>query len=123
MSPDEIMVLAVGVGAIIFVIWFFFMKKERRVEAESGRVRIVVEGGYSPDTIVVEKDRETVLSFIRKDPNSCLEEVVIPDLGQRAYLPLNKEVDLKIRPKRSGRLVFSCGMNMFHGKIIVEDKE
>jgi plastocyanin domain-containing protein len=57
--------------------------------------------------------------FLRKDPSSCLEEVVIGDFKIRKYLPLNKEVTLEINPQKKGVFSFSCGMGMFHGKIII----
>ena len=60
------------------------------------------------------------LNFIRKDSNSCLEEVVMPDFNIRRHLPLNERVTIEILPKKKGVFVYACGMNMFHGKIIVE---
>ena len=118
---NEITVTMSGIVGIIFVYWFFLMKKEKKEVAITGSVDITVEGGYSPEIISIPKDKTTKLNFIRKDPNSCLEEVVLGDFGIRKYLPLNEKVVIELTPKQTGEFNFSCGMNMFHGKIIVTD--
>ena len=64
--------------------------------------------------------QDNIINFIRKDSNSCLEEVVMPDFNIRRHLPLNERVTIEILPKKKGVFVYACGMNMFHGKIIVE---
>lgn len=117
---NEIIVTISGVAGIIFVYWFFLMKKGKEV-AVSGQVDIVVEGGYSPEVISIPKGKTTKISFMRKDPSSCLEEVVLPDFKVRKYLPLNQKVTIEIKPDKTGEYNFSCGMNMFHGKIIVTE--
>ena len=119
MTPDKITVVIAGIVGIVFTYWFFLMKKEKAVVA-SEAIDIIVEGGYSPSTISVQKGKPIKLNFLRKDPSSCLEEVVISDFKIRRYLPLNKRVTIEITPQKKGKFNFSCGMNMFHGKIIVK---
>ena len=116
---DKIIVTVICLLGISFTYWFFFMKKEKEV-AISGSVDIVVKGGYSPEVISILKGKTTEINFIRQDPNSCLEEVVLGDFKIRKYLPLNQKVTVKIIPQKSGEFKYSCGMNMFHGKIIVK---
>lgn len=82
---------------------------------------IIVEGGYNPSQIVIKNNQPTTLNFIRKDANPCLEEVVLSEFKIKKYLPLNEKVSLVLNPKESGTFPFSCGMGMFHGKIIVKD--
>ncbi len=115
---DKIIVTIAGFLGIGFIYWFFFMKKEKEVRV-LGQVDIIVEGGYSPSTITIEKGKTTEINFIRKDPNSCLEEVVLGDFKIRKYLPLNEKVTIELNPKKTGEFKYSCGMNMYHGKIIV----
>ncbi|MBP7832426.1 MAG: cupredoxin domain-containing protein [Candidatus Levybacteria bacterium] len=113
--------MIVGIITIIGVAltyWFFLMKKEAVVSV-SESVDIIVEGGYSPSTIQIPKGKKTKISFLRRDPSSCLEEVVLSDFKIKKYLPLNKKVTVEIVPQKTGEFNFSCGMNMFHGKIIV----
>lgn len=125
---DKILVTTTGAFAIIFTYWFFFRKKEEKAaiaksrnQNDTNEIEIIVEGGYSPQTIMLQKDETTRLNFTRRDANSCLEEVVLPDFKIKEYLPLNKTVGIEITPQKAGKYQFSCGMGMFHGKIIVSN--
>ena len=118
-TTDKIVVTVVGFIGMAFTYWFFLMKNEKEV-AVYGSVDITVEGGYSPEVISIPKGKTTKISFIRKDPSSCLEEVVLGDFKVRKYLPLNQKVTVELTPQKSGEFVYACGMNMYHGKIIVK---
>lgn len=119
MTPDKIIVTISGLIGIAFTYWFFLAKKEREVHVADS-VDIIVEGGYCPEVISIPKGKTTKLNFIRKDPSSCLEEVVLGDFKIRKHLPLNQKVTIELTPQRSGEFVYACGMNMYHGKIIVK---
>ncbi|KKQ42946.1 MAG: Cupredoxin family domain protein [Microgenomates group bacterium GW2011_GWC1_37_8] len=119
MSLDKIVAMLVGVGLIVLIYWFFFGKKDDEVVAGES-LEVMVDGGYKPAAIVVKKGKTTTLKILRSDPNSCLEELIIPDFKIKVYLPLNKEIEVPITPQRSGEFGFHCGMNMYHGKIIVK---
>lgn len=119
MTPDKIIVTIAGFVGIAFTYWFFLMRKGKEIIV-SDSADILVEGGYSPEIISIEKGKTTVLNFIRKDPSSCLEEVVLSDFGIRKKLPLNEKIAIEITPQKKGEFTYSCGMNMFHGKIIVK---
>lgn len=115
---DKIIVTILGLAGIVFTYRFFLVKKGKEV-AVSDTVDILVEGGYSPEIISVEKGKTTKLNFFRKDPSACLEEVVLSDFGIRRKLPLNEKIVIEITPQKRGEFSYSCGMNMFHGKIVV----
>lgn len=119
MSLDKVLVLLFGTLAVLFIYWFFLMKKTKEITAEDS-IDITVSGGYSPEVISVKKGKKLQLNFIRKDPSSCLEEVVLGDFKIRKHLPLNKKVSVEITPQQTGEYIYSCGMNMYHGKIIVK---
>lgn len=119
MTPDKIIVTIVGVIGAIGTYWFFFMKKEENIVA-SDTIDIVVDGGYNPDFITVSLDKKTTLRFIRKDSNSCLEDIVLSDFKVKKFLPINTLVEIAINPQKKGTFSFTCGMGMFHGKIIVK---
>ena len=119
MSMDKIIVTILGIGGIVFTFWFFLMKKEKEVNVE-GEVDITVSGGYSPEVISIPKGRLTKINFLRTDPTDCLEEVVLGDFKIRRKLPLNQKVTVEITPTKTGEFKFTCGMNMFHGKVIVK---
>lgn len=118
MSIDRLLVAIFGVIGIAFTYWFFLMKKEEVVSVTDS-IDIIVEGGYTPNTISIPQGKTTKINFIRKDPSNCLEEVVLSGFKIRKFLPLNKKVTIEITPKKAGEFAFECGMNMFHGKIKV----
>lgn len=118
MTLDKIIVTAIGLLGITFTYWFFLMKKEAVVSVTNS-VDITVDGGYAPSTISIPQGKTTKISFIRKDPSSCLEEIVLGDFKIRKFLPLNKKVTVELKPQKKGEFAFTCGMNMFHGKILV----
>jgi plastocyanin domain-containing protein len=119
MDLDKLIVTIAGAGLIQFIYWFFFGKKDEiAVIGEKGE--IIVQGGYKPETVKLKKGQKTKLTFLRRDPSSCLEEIVIPDFKIRKYLPLNEPVSFEITPEKTGTYTMHCGMNMYHGKLIVE---
>lgn len=118
MSIEQIIVIIAAVGAISGIYWFFLGKRAATAVKAIGEIEIIVDGGYSPETIEVPAGKSTVLHFLRKDPSSCLEEVVISDLKIRRALALNERTDVTIAPPHAGTFRFSCGMGMFHGTII-----
>ena len=119
MSIDKILVSLFSFGGIVFTYWFFLMNDEKLTEVTDS-VDIIVEGGYSPNVISIKKGKTTKINFIRKDSNSCLEEVVLGDFKIKKHLPLNQKVTVEITPQKSGEFGYACGMNMYHGKIIVK---
>lgn len=119
MTVDKLTVTILGLLGIVFTYWFFLAKKEKEVVV-SDEVDITVEGGYSPEVISIPKGKLTRINFIRKDPTECLGEVVMGDFKIRKELPLNQKVTVEITPQKSGEYGYSCGMNMYHGKIVVK---
>lgn len=118
LTIDQVIILAGGALSMTFVYWFFFMKKEEVVKANE-KIEIIVSGGYKPSTIEIPVNKKTEISFLRKDASSCLEEVVLSEFKIKKFLPVNKKVSIEIKPEKKGVYDFSCGMNMFHGKLIV----
>ncbi|MBI5452936.1 cupredoxin domain-containing protein [Candidatus Gottesmanbacteria bacterium] len=119
MTFDKVVVAIVGLLGIIFVYLFFLLKKTKEVTILDS-VEIIVNGGYSPEVISIPKGKATKITFIRHDSNSCLEEVVLGDFKIRKHLPLNEPVTVEITPQEAGEFGYSCGMGMFHGKIVVK---
>lgn len=115
---DKLVVTIAGTGLIALIYWFFFGKKDHAVAVDKS-ITITVDGGYKPQSIHVALKKKTILVFIRKDPNTCLEELLIPDLRIKRYLPMHTPVTVAISPTKPGIYDFHCGMNMFHGKIQV----
>jgi plastocyanin domain-containing protein len=120
MRPDQLIVTIIGGILVYLIYWFFFGKRSETEMVVGNEVSIIVDGGYKPQTIKIKKGNETKLAILRKDPNECLEEFILPDFKTKVYLPLNKTIEVSITPKKSGEYPFHCGMNMFHGKVVVE---
>jgi len=116
---DKLIITFGGAGLIGFVWWFFFGKNNEAVAAGE-TIDILVNGGYKPENIKIKNGKTTKLIFERRDTNPCLEEIIIPDFKIKKYLPLGKPVEVEITPTQNGEFGFHCGMNMFHGKIVVE---
>src|SRR3989338_9686983 len=119
MSPDKILVAIFSLAGMAFTYWFFLMKKEEVVSVTDS-VDITVEGGYQPEVISIAKGKTTKINFLRTDTTDCLSEVVLGDFKIRKELPLNQKVTIEITPQKIGEFKFTCGMNMYHGKIIVK---
>ena len=115
---EKLLVTFSGIGLIGLIYWFFFGTKENSMSA-SDQWTITVDGGYKPSTIKVHKNKPATLTFLRKDSNSCLEEIIFPDYKIKKYLPLNKPVEINLSPPHPAKSGFHCGMNMFRGKIKV----
>lgn len=117
MTPDKVFVLIFSLGLIVFVYWYFLGKKTKKGKLVT-EVEITVSGGYSPQEVFVPSGKPITLTFLRTDSNSCLEEVIIPDLKIKKELPLNTKVLIEAILPHPGEYIFHCGMNMFTGKII-----
>lgn len=119
MTLDKLLLSIGGGFLVVFIYWFFFAKKDEVVRV-SGNADVLVDGGYKPSTIKIKRGQKTIISLLRKDENSCLEEFILPDFKIKKYLPLNEKVEIEITPTKVGTFKFHCGMNMFFGKVIVE---
>ena len=104
--------------------WFLFSKsKSQRAATSQGiqELEIVVDGGYVPDRVVVNSGQPVRLNFLRKDPSSCLEKVLLPDFHKALDLQLNKTTSVEFTPTQAGEYTFHCGMNMFRGVVKVQE--
>ena len=125
MTPDKILVTLLGLGAIAFIIWFFWLVKRPDVKAAitTGgyqEAMVLVKGGYTPDVIVVERDKPVRLNFVRAESASCSEMVVFPDFNKSAHLPEGETVSVELMSEKTGEFEFQCQMGMLRGKLIVE---
>ncbi len=125
MSIVQILVTVTGLSVIGWIVWYFWLWKGEAVTAAvhaSGRqeVDVTVKGGYQPATVVARAGRPLRLNFTRREATPCGEEVVLPGFGKRAHLPQDKTVPIEVTPEKPGEYEFTCGMNMYRGKLIVE---
>lgn len=93
---------------------------ERTAVASAPReVRVLVRGGYLPDTIHAEAGAPLRLLFLREESAACSEQVVFPAFGKTATLPQGQEVAVDLLPQQAGEYAFTCGMGMLHGRLLV----
>jgi P-type Cu+ transporter len=121
-TPTQLWVSFAGLAAIGGVNWYFFAPARAVVATPSRgpqKVRVTVDGGYSPALIEVQVGRPVTLEFERRDQGTCTEEVVLPDFGIRRYLPSGSTTAIQFTPERPGTYEFACGMGMVRGTLRV----
>lgn len=125
MNTPNIIVTLVGLGVIGWIIWYFWLWKGESVAARSSErgvqvIDVTVKGGYQPAIITAKAGQLLRLNFTRRESSLCGEEVLLPDFGKRAHLPQDRTVPVEIKPEKPGEYEFTCGMNMYRGKLIVQ---
>ena len=125
MTSAQIVVTLLGLAAVLWVNWYFFVAgRGTAVAASVGadgvqRILVEVKGGYAPAVIRVRAGAPVRLDFHRDETNPCTEEVVIPDFGIRTFLPAHRTTPVSFTPA-PGTYEFTCGMGMVRGTIIAE---
>jgi len=124
-TPAQIAVTALGAGAIVWVLWYFLLSRGTAVAATPAtggvqEVRIIVKGGYNPDTIVVQAGQPVRLQFYRDETADCSERVVFEHFGVDQQLPAFQTTTVEFTPDKPGEYPFRCGMNMLKGLLVVE---
>ncbi len=76
--------------------------------------------GYKPNNISFKVGKPAKIKFIPSDNMGCMNEVVFKQLGVDEKLDGKKEVTVNIPTDKAGEYNFACGMNMFHGKVVVK---
>ena len=124
MTAAQIAVTAAGAAAIAWVLWYFLLSRGRAVAATAAggvqEVRVLVKGGYTPDTIVVQAGKPVRLQFYRDETADCSERVVFERFKIDQMLPAFQTTAVEFTPEQPGEYPFRCGMNMLKGLLIVE---
>lgn len=121
----EMLVTIGGIILIALILWYFFWSEGERVRAVASgsgvqEIEVQVRGGYSPDLIIGEAGRPVRLDFHRNETADCSEEIVFGDFGVRKRLPAYQTTPVEFTPEQPGEYVFTCGMGMLRGKLVVE---
>jgi plastocyanin domain-containing protein len=125
MTSTQIVVTALGAGAIVWVLWYFLFARGTAVAAASTaggvqEIRVTVKGGYTPDTIVVQAGKPVRLLFYRDETADCSERIVFEKFGIDQPLPAFATTTIEFTPEQPGEYPFRCGMNMLKGLLVVE---
>jgi plastocyanin domain-containing protein len=124
MTAAQIAVTIGGVAAIGWVLWFFLFSRSTGVAAAAvggiQEVQVLVKGGYSPDTIIVQAGTPVRLQFYRDETADCSERVVFDAFGINQELPAFATTAIEFTPDQPGEYPFRCGMSMLKGLLVVE---
>ncbi len=114
-----------GIALIGFIVWWFWLWKPKAAAMASDRGVVEVhvkEGAYDPAYIRGVVGQPLRLRFIREDATPCAEYVVFKAFGIQKQLPLGEPVEFSITPSTAGEFDFTCQMQMYRGKLLVEEK-
>lgn len=126
MTAAQLVVTALGIAAIVWVLWYFLLSRSPAVRAAGGRgeavqeIAVTVKGGYTPDTILVEAGKPVRLQFYRDETADCSERVVFEQFGIDRMLPPFQTTTIEFTPAEAGEFPFRCGMSMLKGLLVVE---
>ena len=123
LNPADIAVVAGGLALTGLLGWFFFGPKKAHSTDLVGNVqevKVTVRGGYSPDLVRVRQGVPLRIVFDRQESGECTSRVVFPDFALNRSLSAYAQTIVELLPDRAGEFGFACGMNMIHGKLIVE---
>ncbi|MDG5847488.1 cupredoxin domain-containing protein [Lactobacillus delbrueckii] len=116
-----ILAAAALIGLIIW--WFFgnFQKSSQQADLANGRQegQVVVKGGYEPEVLYLKQGVPAEVTFKMEDKTACLSHVVFPSLGVDKDLSKEKLAKVQIPTDKAGEIDYACGIDMFHGKIVV----
>lgn len=116
-----ILAAAALIGLIIW--WFFgnFQKSSQQADLANGRQegQVVVKGGYEPEVLYLKQGVPAEVTFKMEDKTACLSHLVVSSLGVDKDLSKEKLAKVQIPTDKAGEIDYVCGMDMFHGKIVV----
>lgn len=119
------MPLLVNIGGVLLIgliIYWFWIATPRKVTANQAEpIEILVKDGvYSPALIQVKQGEKIRLRFIREDPSPCAAKVIFNSLGKTLELPVKKSAEIELQLEEVGEIDFTCDMQMYRGKLIIE---
>jgi plastocyanin domain-containing protein len=92
----------------------------RSAPREGEPIRITVtKNGFEPFEVKATRGKPLTLVVTRTTDQTCATELVLAEAGISQALPLGEPVTITFTPERTGKLRYSCAMNMFQGVIDV----
>ncbi|BBO23169.1 MAG: cupredoxin domain-containing protein [Fimbriimonadaceae bacterium] len=85
------------------------------------RATITIDGGkYTPNLITVQRGKPVALTFKGGQELGCGGTVVFKSLNQSKEVESGKSVTFTFTPDKAGEIPFTCGMDMYDGKVVVK---
>ena len=76
--------------------------------------------GYHPSEAKAKAGKPVRIEFTRTTDEGCGQQLVFPEQNIKKDLPLNQAVAVDFTMPASGKVAFTCGMDMYRGSIIAE---
>lgn len=77
--------------------------------------------GFAPAQLKVKRGEPLVLNVTRTTDQTCATELLIDGTQIHVPLPLNRTVEVRFTPNKSGEIRFGCAMGMMvSGVLLVE---
>ncbi|MDP2208377.1 MAG: efflux RND transporter periplasmic adaptor subunit [Bacteroidota bacterium] len=83
--------------------------------------KITIKYKYIPDVIHAKKGEKIRIAFYRDEDSKCTDEVIFEELNIRKQLPAFKTTVVEFTPTKTGEIIFTCGMKMITGKVVVHE--
>ncbi|MBL9024361.1 MAG: cupredoxin domain-containing protein [Myxococcales bacterium] len=96
---------------------------ETAAQPADGRPVIAItvdQTGYTPAEVTAKGGEPVRLVFTRTSDDGCGQQLVFKDQKIRKDLPLQSPVAVDITMPASGKVTFSCGMDMYRGAVVIE---
>ena len=120
------MTLMINIGGLVLIgliVWWFWMPRtaSSKQAAVSSEVTVIVDKGvYEPALIHARAGQPLTLHFDRRDPSPCAEQVVFHGLAVSECLDNGKITSLTLQDLPQGEYRFTCQMQMYQGRLIVD---
>ena len=79
----------------------------------------VDDDGFSPATVHARRGRPLTLIVTRRSDETCADSAIFGP-QRRIALPMNRPVEIPVPTGRDTTIRYTCPMNMFKGRIVVE---
>jgi len=80
----------------------------------------VTKNGFEPAAVHLKAGKPVRLVVTRKVERTCATDIVVKEYGIKKPLPLNKPVEVRFTPRKSGVIRYACAMDMIAGSLIVD---
>ncbi len=125
MTAVDLAVIVLGAVLIGAELWFFLgprppVQRPLPPRDAAQEVRVVVRGGYDPDTVFVEAGRPVRLLFYRDETAECSERVRFRRFGIDLELPAFQTTAVEFTPEQPGDYLFTCGRGVMKGRVVAQ---